>query len=303
MLNQNAIIIIDVNGNILREPNGIVPSEPNANVLREPIGSFRANSNYTSSITVIAPFELDSVVSANYSKKNRRNDDIAQFLIPNGNKKGKDIIGENDPLYQLVYDWHVFEADVPQLAVAYFAKYRSDMLFVSIGVENIVKPAKAITYKGEFGIDNLLPEEADNGDYYISKNYNFMDKNIQWTLNDYAYYDNGWKKSNYRGEAFTDPIEILVDPAIEANYEIQEDLDLSVLLAGRLAIVESSVIQLGNTKQNKLIAGENITIDPNTNVISSSGGNSNEPDGVTIVLNEDDKLEVNLKYIMNGGYL
>ena len=118
--NQNAIIIIDVNGNILLEPNGNVPSEPNGNVLREPIGSFRANSNYTSSITVIAPFELDSVVSANYSKRNRRNDDIAQFLIPNGNKKGKDIIGENDPLYQLVYDWHVFEADVPQLAVAYF---------------------------------------------------------------------------------------------------------------------------------------------------------------------------------------
>ena len=289
MLNQNAIIIIDVNGNVLREP----------------IGSLRANSNYTSSITVIAPFELDTVVSANYSKRNRRNDDIAQFLIPNGNKKGRDIIGENDPLYQLIYDWHVFEVDVDQLAVAYFAKYRSDMLFVSIGVGNIVKPAKAITYKGDFGIDGLLPEIANNGDYYISKNYNFTDKNIQWTLNDYAYYDNGWEKSNYMGESFTEPIEILVDPAIEVNYEIQEDLDLSILLAGRLAIVESSVMQLDNTKQNKLIAGDNITIDPNTNVISSIGGgdNSNEPDGVTIVLNEDDKLEINLKYIMNGGYL
>ena len=33
------------------------------------------------------------------------------------------------------------------------------------------------------------------------------------------------------------------------------------------------------------------------------GGNSYEPDGMTIVLNEDDELEVNLKYIMDGGYL
>ena len=28
-----------------------------------------------------------------------------------------------------------------------------------------------------------------------------------------------------------------------------------------------------------------------------------DPDGVTIVLNEDDELEVNLEYIMDGGYL
>ena len=32
-------------------------------------------------------------------------------------------------------------------------------------------------------------------------------------------------------------------------------------------------------------------------------GNGYEPDGITIVLNEDNKLEVNLKHIMDGGYL
>lgn len=34
-----------------------------------------------------------------------------------------------------------------------------------------------------------------------------------------------------------------------------------------------------------------------------SRGDKYEPDGLTIVLNEDDELEVNLKYIMDGGYL
>lgn len=65
------------------------------------------------------------------------------------------------------------------------------------------------------------------------------------------------------------------------------------------------VISLLDDKQDKLIAGENITIDEN-NVISASGsggGNSYEPDGVTVVLNENDELEVNIKYIMDGGYL
>ena len=74
-----------------------------------------------------------------------------------------------------------------------------------------------------------------------------------------------------------------------------------------LTLIDERVDSIDSRKQDKLIAGENITINPNTNTISASGGsggdNSNNPDGVTIVLNEDDKLEVNLKNIMNGGYL
>ena len=62
-----------------------------------------------------------------------------------------------------------------------------------------------------------------------------------------------------------------------------------------------------DTKQDKLIAGENITIDPNTNVISSSGGNgsgnSYEPDSVTIVLNDNNKLSVSKELEIDGGFL
>jgi|LSQX01.1.fsa_nt_gb hypothetical protein len=75
-------------------------------------------------------------------------------------------------------------------------------------------------------------------------------------------------------------------------------------LKARVDDLEIDKTNLETTKQDKLVAGANITIDPNTNVISAiGGGNSSNPDGVTIVLNEDDKLEVNLKHIMNGGYL
>ena len=53
-------------------------------------------------------------------------------------------------------------------------------------------------------------------------------------------------------------------------------------------------------KQDKLIAGYNITIDPVTNVISSR---YDEPDGLTILLDEEGKLKVSKKLVIDGGYL
>jgi hypothetical protein len=55
-------------------------------------------------------------------------------------------------------------------------------------------------------------------------------------------------------------------------------------------------------KQDKLVAGENITIDATTNVISARDIGNN-PDGVTIVLNEEDKLKVSEKLEIDGGFL
>lgn len=278
-----------------------------------PIGLLKANSNYTSTITVITPMPLDNVVMANFNKRNSVDWNVSQFLIPSGRKKGKDILDNTHDLYQKVYDWNVFEGTIESKAVAYFAKYRADLLYVSIGVGEQQTPELAENYKGVFNYNKPLPETAENGDYYISNGYNFNDKNIKWTLNDIAYYWNGWKKSNYIGTFNTTSVAVPVDPNIPANIEVVADQDLAVLLAGKIATIEEDIvslqektIELESGKQEKLIAGENITIDEN-NVISASGngggGNGYEPDGITIVLNEDDKLEVNLKDIMNGGYL
>jgi hypothetical protein len=55
-------------------------------------------------------------------------------------------------------------------------------------------------------------------------------------------------------------------------------------------------------KQDKLVAGENITIDATTNVISARDIGNN-PDGVTIVLNEENKLKVSEKLEIDGGFL
>lgn len=292
-----------------------------------PIGLLKANANYTSTITVITPAPLDNVVMANFNKRNSVDWNVSQYLIPSGNKKGKDILDKTHDLYQKVYDWNVFEGIIESKAVAYFAKYRADLLYVSIGVGEQQTPELAENYKGVFNYNNPLPETAENGDYYISNGYNFNDKNIKWTLNDIAYYWNGWKKSNYIGTFNTTSVAVPVDPNIPANVEIVADQDLAALLAGKVATIEEDIVNLDILTQEHRIRIGNLENDNEINktdianlklkdqeqdqrldniesVIGNGGGGSGyEPDGATIVLNEDDKLEVNLKEIMNGGYL
>ena len=66
----------------------------------------------------------------------------------------------------------------------------------------------------------------------------------------------------------------------EGDGKIQDQIDSIVQ---DIEAVESSISSLVETVNNISVA--------------------RDPDGVTIVLNEDDELEVNLKYIMDGGYL
>jgi hypothetical protein len=271
-------------------------------LLAEPIGMLRANANYSSTISLITPFDLEAIISIVYSKANRLNDDITQYLVPNGYLKGKDLLDETNPLYQTVYDWNVFEIGVNKKALAYVAKYRSGILYGAIRVEEPIQPANAKNYKGTFG-NISLPEVAEEFDYYICNRYNHFDKDILWTISDYAYFYNGkWNKSNYKGLAGSSTFEIPVDPNIPSDLEVESDLDLAVLLSGRVAVLEQQVNNLDNTKQDNLIAGENITI--TGNVISATGGGSGggyEPDNITIGLNAEQKLEVKNNLEIDGG--
>ena len=230
-MKNNVIIIIDANGSLLSEP----------------IGQLRANANYTVGITVLAPFDLTTIVSANFKKNNRREKDIANYLIPTS-YKGKDIITDViHPLYQKVYNYNVWENTLTDDAVAYVATFVANMLYASIGFDTKQTPALATTYLGEFGIGIPLPLSANNGDYLISNSYNYYQGGINYTLGDYAYwYNDEWNKSNYIGIAGTDSFPLSVSPNIKANYEITENVDLSVLLAGRVAVLEQEVQTLAD---------------------------------------------------------
>ena len=99
----------------------------------------------------------------------------------------------------------------------------------------------------------------------------------------------------------------LTDSIVSDVSEIKQDLKVIKLTFrnyytrdetyNRLEIDSSlSLLELKDQEQDQRL--DNIE-----SVIGNGGGKGYEPDGATIVLNEDNKLEVNLKDIMNGGYL
>lgn len=122
---------------------------------------------------------------------------------------------------------------------------------------------------------------------------------------EWIYVDNNWEKlgsfdvniEDYYTKVEIDGKLVLINNELEQLEERVETNETDIQTN------TNDIIDLQTNKQDKLVAGNNISIVGNTISASGGGGNSNNPDGVTIVLNEDDKLEVNLKHIMNGGYL
>ena len=67
-----------------------------------------------------------------------------------------------------------------------------------------------------------------------------------------------------------------IEDQLESNEDrtdsIEEHLSTNAEYSDQLEALQEDVIQLESGKQDKLVAGDNITIDENTNVISASGG-------------------------------
>lgn len=295
MIKDNLLIIVDENGELMKAP----------------IGVFKANSNYTSGITVIAPFSLDTIVNVSFKRRNRIEDDAGLYLIPNGKYKGKDLLDKSNSLYQKVAHYNVFENEILGKPLKYIATFRPEELFASVnfGVRQV--PALATNFKGKFGINKPLPNDPLEGDFYECDTYNYLLNDVLFTLDDYIYFHNGsWHKANYRAIGGTEPFEVVVKGNIRANEEVESDKDLAILLAGRVATLESETTVLDakfdtleTSKQDRLVAGENITIEDNVISVVGGSGGGYEPDNITIGLNAEQKLEVKNDLEIDGGFL
>jgi len=114
-----------------------------------------------------------------------------------------------------------------------------------------------------------LPATGNPNKIYLVPNSGPETQNV---LDEYIWVDNAWEKIGA----------VRVDLS---NY-----------------FTKTEINSMFDGKQDKLVAGDNITIDATTNVISARDIGNN-PDGVTIVLNEEDKLKVSEKLEIDGGFL
>ena len=289
-----------------------------------------ANSINRDIFYVVAPFAADTYVKATFKSKEQaeKGENVSLRL---SELEPKDIINDNLGGFNLIEDWFVWEGKVPSKALGYVSAHRGNEIGLSISFEEKTVPRVpvGVELKGEIvKLDDLDGEgayvikvpalEYDTEEYAFYKDLLILDNEEEITIKksiirrlgtitehyyvDPNVYDEGWEQipdEDY--EFIPDLIMATGDNKsdIKLIYLSLESLDDKVLVLEQHAIdTDIELNRLQTNKQDKLVAGNNISIVGNT--ISA---NSNEPDGVTIVLNEDDKLEVNLKHIMNGGYL
>lgn len=216
-------------------------------LIHAPIGIVTGNAQFRDGITVITPLDLKDVVSIVFSKRNRIEDDVTQYLVPQGKLKGKDILPQNHDLYQEVYDWNVFEDTINEKALTYLTKYRGGVTKASINAGVQITPHNAENYEGIFGVNNPLPNDGmEDGDYYVCKDYNYKvtldEVEVQFTLDDIAYWhDDQWHKSNYRSIFGTEAFDVPVSSNIQSHQEIQEEIPLEHKLAGDVAVLEVAI--------------------------------------------------------------
>lgn len=261
-----------------------------------PIGKLTANSLNKDMFYVISPTVGNTVISANF-QNNLQTSGVEKITLIPSSVGVDELVSKNASYYELVKDWNVWESFLPSKPFEYVAYNRAGLIGISFYFRQYLIPQipYGVEYRGKITDDLFIP--SLDGAYVIDLPF------YQYDIQDFMYHDLLIKdgeevsriKALVQGGA-TPTIEYSVDPSVyEAGYEeVEIDLTESIL---------SKIGELNEDKQDKLIAGENITIEDN--VISAVGGSSGgyEPDNITIGLNTEQKLEVKDNLEIDGGFL
>lgn len=185
--------------------------------LKTPLNRLTSFDDNATSIQVITPFL--GAVSLGIETYDSSALKAVQHM-PNQNLKGKDVLDENDPLYQEVYDWNVYSIPVRQKSLMKISRHHSGRIGISFTFRLQQEASNyAENFKGYIGRTNP-PASATPGDYYVVDiwNYNFGTRVL--TKGDIVFYkDNNWLVDKaFRIVKNTETVDIPVDPTVYA-YE------------------------------------------------------------------------------------
>jgi hypothetical protein len=237
--------------------------DENGQYISIPVGRVKAKSNLTTRIQLVTP--ITASVAVNYLIYDSKNINKKQYLIPTGDL-GSAVVDPNNPNYQLVAGWKVYEADIYAPILSVISKYRTGKVGISFEFVEQVPNALCTNFVDYFGFTKELPEIANNGDYFICEDYNFWLNDKLYNKGDIlVWYNEQWNNGDILPKALTETVDISVDPAISypteevdetafgnAIGELAEDV---AELDTRLNGVETDL----NGKQDKVDLGLNTT--------------------------------------------
>ena len=292
-----------------------------------PSAHLTANSINRDMFYVISPKPQDTIVCANFQNSLQSGEPDTVVMLPS-EIEVNELVSKDASYYELIKEWNVWQGFLPSLALEKVAFDRASPLGISFSFKQLIKPKLpnliGYEYQGVIDSENFIP--SLNGYYYIGLPY-YEVAGISFTKNDLLIKTSSEiirkqaiiQKSNTGTLTYSvDPSVMdgvfeevktsLTDSIVSSVSEIKQDLKLIKLTFrnyytrdetyNRLEIDSSlGLLELKDQEQDQRL--DNIE----SVIGNGGGGNGYEPDGITIVLNEDDKLEVNLKDIMNGGYL
>jgi len=213
-----------------------------------PVGIVTANSINKNSVFAISPFKQDTVMQMVIQPKDRRIAPQTVFMTLTDKLSPQDLYVGNESFYELIKDWYVWEAKIPQVALTYISSARNtDIGFTFVVKQSSVRNMGAIPYGREVTQDNDI---ITIGTYGIVKVPILEYQGVTYNYNDAIYRQDSTTFVRYPAIVFADNTSTAfysIDPAIQNdNFEhielsFTEQVIQSITeLFGRITIVEDT---------------------------------------------------------------
>ena len=270
-----------------------------------PVAKLTANNINKDMFYVISPTVGATVVTATF-QNNLQSEPPESMNMQVSSLKVSDLVRDTESYYDLIKDWNVWQAFMPSKVLSFVSYNRAGMIGISFNFRQVLTPHIVdVEYRGDISNENYIPIE--NG-YYVIKTPYYTYDDIEFTFNDLLIknYDEITIRKAILTTTNTATLNYSVDPSVfESEFE---ELDISLTQSVLHQTNENTTdIKILFDNQDGIyddidgVKDRLYVVETDLENIGGGSGNSYEPDGVTIVLNEDNELSVSKNLEIDGG--
>lgn len=268
-----------------------------------PQGYLTANDINKDMFYVISPSVGQTVITAMFQNTLQTDEPELVKLVPSDEPINM-LVNKNASYYELVKEWNVWQGVFPSKALEYVAFNRAGEIGISFSFSQRIIPKapniSGVEYKGEIINKNFVPNV--NG-YWVVKLAEYEVYGVEYNYNDIITYFDGQaiKRSAITQSGNTDTVEYEVEPSVAGSDFEGVDPNITDLILQQLGEVTENIKFIKPKLGDFYTKDETYSREEIDNLVNYGGGGGYEPDGVTIVLNEEDKLKVSENLEIDGG--